>query len=149
MLAGCTTYVATPKEVFFPEPSGYVVDSAGVLTDSTEVALTDQLKKFNETAQIAVVTVKTTAPLSLEEYSIKLAEKFGVGDAKEDNGVILLIVTEDRKLRIEVGYGLEGKITDAAAGQLLDNYVVPELRNGDWDAGALAGVIGIIKAINK
>jgi uncharacterized protein len=134
------------SETTYPAPTGYVVDQAEVLDEATETSLAERLKAFDPRAQIAVATVKTTSPLDIEGYSIKLAEKWGVGDKAKDNGIIFLIATEDRKMRVEVGQGLEGDITDSEAGRIIDE-VRPFFKDGDWNGGTKKAVDLIIKEI--
>jgi len=136
-----------PTEVYYPDPTGYVIDTANIISPEVEQLLTAMIKE--STHEIAVVTVESTKPLNIEEYSIKLAEKLQVGDKDKDDGVILLIASEDRKIRIEVGYGLEGVLNDAKAGRILDEYIVPHLKNNDWDTGITAGIREIIKTTNN
>lgn len=135
------------QEVGFPNPDSYIVDQSDVLSESAENALFQKLKAFDEKAQIAVVTLKTTGRMDEKQYAIKLAEKWKVGHAGKDNGVIFLIVTGDRKLRIEVGRGLEGSLNDSKAGRILDEHVVPELKNNNWEKGIINGVDAIIKEV--
>ncbi len=148
-LAGCTVEQEfQPRaEAVYPSTRSYVVDEADVLSEEKEKELFEKLKNFDATAQIAVVTVKTTAPLDEKEYAVNLAQKWGIGDKEEDNGVLFLIVTDDRKLRIEVGQGLEDDITDGRAGMILDRHVVPELKNNNWEAGITKGVDAIIEEV--
>lgn len=132
-------------EVSLPDPTNYAVDSAGVLT-------TDQLSQLNtklaaldgQNGQLAVAIVKTTAPLTIEQYGIQLADKWKVGHAGKDDGVILIVATQDRKIRIEVGTGAEAKITDADAGRIIRDVISPKLHAGDW----LGGIEGGIDSIN-
>ncbi len=131
------------KSAFFPEPTGYVMDTSHKLSANAVATLTKDLTDFDKIAQIAVVTVDTTAPLYLEEYSIKLAEKLKVGYKGIDNGVILLVAVKDRKIRIEVGRGAEAQVTDAEAGRIINNIIGPKLKAGDWDGGIIAGVAAI------
>lgn len=142
--AGCNA-VSSSLEAAYPEPTGYVVDAAGVLKPETVTSVTKQLEEFDKAGkgQIAVVLVKTIQPEDIEGYSIKLADKFKAGHKNVDDGVIFVIATEDRKVRIEVGKGLEGKINDAKAGRILDNSVVPFLKNNDWNGGVVSGVKAI------
>lgn len=133
-----------------PEATGYVVDNAGILKEETKQQLEAKLKALDPIAQVAVVTIKTYSPYADEkEYAIKLAEKWKPGYKGKDNGIIFLIVTEDRKVRIEVGRGLEGVINDAKAGRILDSTVVPFLKKNDWDGGILSGVDAISKEVSK
>lgn len=143
LLAGCTT--TTPTEMVYPKPTNYVVDEADVISEDLEISLNSNLADFKDTAEIAVVTVKTTQPLDEKQYAINLAREWGVGSAEKDNGVLFLIVTEDRKVRIETGRGTEGVITDAEAGRILDNSVVPYLKNNDWEGGITSGILAIME----
>ncbi len=132
-------------EVSLPEATGYVVDQANILKSETKQKAEATLKSLDSKAQIAVVTVVTTQPLDEKQYAMKLAEKWKPGYKGKDNGIIFLIVTGDRKVRIEVGRGLEGSINDAKAGRILDDAVVPFLKKGDWDGGVLSGIDAIAK----
>jgi uncharacterized protein len=141
---------AQALEPFYPEPTDYSVDQAGVLSEEQEKWLNDKLAELDgPRQQIAVVLVKTTAPVSVEEYGIRLAEKWRVGKKDVDNGAILIVATEDRKVRIEVGKGLEGDLTDAEAGRILDEAVVPRLADGDWYAGVMAGAEAISREVSE
>lgn len=132
---------ASTVEAAYPEPTNYVVDNANVLSESQYRALTDKLRSMDSSKhQFGVAIVKTTQPLDIEQYSIKLAEKWKVGYKGIDNGAIIVIATQDRKVRIEVGYGLEGDINDAAAGRILDNQMVPFLKDGKWYEAIVAGL---------
>lgn len=137
------------NSISYPAPTGYVVDDAQVLNDLDEQYLTAQITTLKDKAEIAVVTVKTLGGLTVEEYSIKLAENWKVGNKDMDNGVIILIATQDRKVRIEVGHGLEGEINDATAGRILDTAMVPHLKNNEWAKALVAGVEGVGKELNK
>lgn len=131
-----------PIEVSILEPTNYVVDDAGVLKKETIDSLNTQLKDF-EKGEIAVLLVKTTWPLDIEQYGIAVGEKWKVGHEGKDDGVILILATKDRKARIEVGRGAEGSIPDAVAGRILDEAVIPSLKNNDWDSGVINGVKAI------
>jgi uncharacterized protein len=135
------------KEVLYPEPTSYVVDLAGVLSDAVEEELKQKIKNVSDKSEIAVVTVKTTQPLDEQSYAIELANKWGIGDKDKDDGILFLIVTEDRKLRIEVGSGAEAFMNDAKAGRILDTYVVPELKNNNWEKGIINGTDAILKEV--
>lgn len=150
-----TTFALSPEaskqanEPFYPDPTNYVVDSTGVLAPEVEDALNSHLAKIKDQAQIAVAVIDTTAPLTIEEYGIKLAEKWKVGDAEKDNGVILILAVSDRKVRIEVGQGVEDKITDAKAGQIIDTAMIPHLKNDDWNVAIISGVESIKTQLTK
>lgn len=144
LLAGCTT---TTQEITYPKPTNFVVDESDVISDELEVSLNKNLSDFRDTAEIAVVTVKTTQPLDEKQYAINLAREWGIGSAEKDNGVLFLIVTEDRKVRIETGRGTEGVLSDAEAGRILDNNVVPFLRDNDWEGGIKSGITAIMEGV--
>lgn len=127
----------------YPDPTNYVVDTTGTLSQSIVDSLNSDLKNFDPTAQIAVVFVNSTSPESLEDYSIHLADKWKVGYKGIDNGVILLVAKADHKIRIEVGRGVEDKLTDAESGRIINNVIAPKFKQGDFDGGTVDGVAAI------
>jgi uncharacterized protein len=131
-----------------PEPKGRVSDYTSTLSSSQIETLDRTLAEFENqtTNQIAVVLIPTLAGDSLEDYSIRLAEKWQIGQKGRDNGVILLIVTQDRKIRIEVGYGLEGVLPDSLAGDIIRQVIAPRFREGRFFEGVEAGVSAIMAA---
>lgn len=141
--------VPLTEQAYWPSPTNYVVDDAQVLTPEFEAEMTEKLKAFDKTAQIALITITTTAPLEINDYSIRLAEKWKVGYAGIDNGVIVLVAMNDRKVRIEVGKGAEGKITDAEAGRILDEVVLPRFAAGDFQGGLRLGLSAIQLELTK
>lgn len=92
-------------------------------------------------AQIVVVTVKSLEGQSIEEYATELFRKFGIGDSQKNNGVLLLCSTGDRLFRIEVGYGLEGTLTDGKTGRIQDQYIIPYLKNNNYNDGIKNGIL--------
>lgn len=124
----------------YPTQDEYVTDSANVLSDQVEAQLEERAREIDNAgyAQIAIVTVQSIDPLTIEEYSIKLAEDWKPGDKELDNGMIFLLAIDQRKTRIEVGQGLEGQFNDAKVGRLLDDYAVPHFKNNDWEGGIVA-----------
>jgi uncharacterized protein len=135
--------IGKEQEVFYPEPTNYIVDTFGFLEASTTDYMNNDLQNFDPTAQIAVAVVKTTKPLSIEEYGIRLAEKWKVGHQDIDNGIIIILATEDRKVRIEVGKGLEGELPDAVVGRIIDENMVPSLKKDEWASAVFGGVYAI------
>ena len=135
--------------VSFPKFTAPVVDAAGVVPDSVEQQVDAALNDYQQRSgnQIAVAVIKTTGSESLENYSIDLARKWGVGQKGKDNGVLLLIATEDRKARIEVGRGLEGTLTDLQAGEIIDQQIVPHMRDSDPGGAITAGTDSIRSAL--
>ncbi len=129
-------------------PNGYVSDYAKILSDSARQRLEQVLKDFEEKTsnQVLVATFPRLEGDALESYSIRLAEAWKPGQKGKDNGVILVIFKEDRKVRIEVGYGLEGVLTDALSRQIIENEIVPRFRAGDYDGGIEQAVAAILSA---
>lgn len=127
---------------------GYVTDRAGLLPASVKADLENTLRVFEEKTsnQVVVVTFPSLEGDSLEDFSIRLAEAWKAGQKGRDNGVIFLIFKNDRKIRIEVGYGLEGVLTDALSGQIISQVVAPYFRQGDYAGGIVAGTDAIMKA---
>lgn len=142
-LVGASCSSGSPgSEAALPSFSAPVVDAAGVIPDDVEQQLDADLEGFRTRIdkQIAVATVKTTGDRSLEDYTIDLARKWGVGEKGEDDGVLLLIAVDDRDVRIEVGGGAEGDITDAEAGRIVDQQLLPQLRDGNYGDAVLGAV---------
>jgi len=132
-----------------PYLAGRVNDVAGILSNSTHAELESLLKAHEDSTsnQVAVLIILSLEGESLEEFSIKVAETWKLGQKGKDNGVLLLVAKEDRKVRIEVGRGLEGDLTDQTSGMIIRHEIVPRFRDGDYDAGVRAGVIAILGAI--
>jgi uncharacterized protein len=129
-----------------PYLSGRVVDNADLLKNATRDRVSAVLKAHEQATgnQIAVLTVPTIGDESIEEYAVKVFESWKLGQKGKDNGVLLVIAPKDRKLRIEVGYGLEGTLTDAAASRIIRNVITPQFKAGDFDKGVSDGVDAII-----
>ncbi|MFM8911815.1 MAG: TPM domain-containing protein [Flammeovirgaceae bacterium] len=133
-----------------PEYGGKrVYDLAGVLSPATVAQLEQTLmnERDSTTNQIGILIVRSLQGEDIDGYGIRVAEKWKLGDQKNDNGVILIIATEDRKIRIEVGQGLEGRLTDALSSRINRNEIIPYIKQGDYDTGVTVGVSAIIKAI--
>jgi len=129
-------------------PEGYVTDKAGLLSPQTKMQLEGVLRQYEQKTsnQIVIVTFPSLEEESLEDFSVRLAEAWKVGQKGRDNGVIFLIFKEDRKMRIEVGYGLEGVLPDALAGQIIQQRVAPLFRQGEYEKGILSGIGAILQA---
>jgi uncharacterized protein len=127
---------------------GYVTDRAGLLSASARANLETTLRAFEDKTsnQVVVVTFPSLEGESLEDFSMRLAEAWKAGQKSKDNGIIFLIFRNDRKMRIEVGYGLEGVLPDALAGQIISGVVAPYFRKGDYSGGIIAGTDAIMKA---
>ncbi|MBL0173755.1 MAG: TPM domain-containing protein [Ignavibacteria bacterium] len=131
-----------------PYLSGRVNDVAGVLNASTVSEIEALLKAYEDSSsnQIAVLIISTLDGESLEEYTLKVAETWKLGRKGVDNGVLLLIAKDDRKLRIEVGYGLEASLTDAVTSYIITRVITPRFKQGDFDGGVRDGVRAMISA---
>jgi uncharacterized protein len=134
-----------------PKPSGYVNDLAGILDAGTRSTLEQRLKdvEAKTSSEIAVATVPSLDGMSIEEYATHLFKEWGVGQATTDNGVLVLVAPNDREMRIEVGYGLEGVLPDGLAGQIRDEQFLPRFRDNDYVGGIAAGVNRIADIVEK
>ena len=143
--------VAAIAQLEVPPLAGKRVhDQAGVLSGQTVQNLEYQLKLHQDSTgnQIAILIIQSLKGESIEEYSLRVAhDVWKLGSEKNDNGVLLLIAIDDRKMRIEVGQGLEGVLTDALCSQIIRNEMAPEFRRGDYDAGVLLATNAIVQAI--
>lgn len=134
----------------FPEPEGFVNDFAGVLSSETKQALERRLAQLEEDSsiEIAVVTVESLQETTVEDFATRLFESWGIGKKTSDNGILFLIAPIDKRMKIEVGYGLEPVLPDAKAGRILDTYVVPAFKEENYDKGISEGTDAIIKAVH-
>jgi uncharacterized protein len=137
-------------DVAVPPLSGRVVDQTGTLSSGDIASLTQTLRglELRKGSQIAVLIVPTTQPETIEQYSIRVAEAWKIGRKKVDDGALLVIAKDDRKLRIEVGYGLEGALNDATASRIINEIITPKFRSGDFAGGVSEGVARIIGVID-
>ncbi len=142
----CLPYGAYGLEV--PKLEGYVNDYAGIISPSAKSKIEERLKAFeqSDSTQIVILTVPSLEGENLEEFGIKVAEAWKIGQKGKDNGAILIVSKQDRKIRIEVGYGLEGRLTDLTAGRIIDLVIKPRFQQGDFDGGFIAGVSSMIDA---
>jgi uncharacterized protein len=137
-------------EVAVPQLTGRVVDQTATLSGDDIAALTQTIRnlELRKGSQIAVLIVPTTQPESIEQFSIRVAEAWKIGRKKIDDGALLVIAKNDHKLRIEVGYGLEGALTDVTARRIIDEVITPKFRSGDFAGGISSGVARIIAVID-
>ena len=133
-----------------PALSARVIDQTGMLSSSEIASLDQVLSAFEKRkgSQLAVLIVPTTAPESIEQFGIRVAEQWKLGRKKVDDGAVLIIAKADRTLRIEVGYGLEGALTDATSKRIIDGIIVPRFKQQDFYGGVLAGVQSIIAVVD-
>ena len=141
---------AARADVAVPPLTGRVVDLTSTLSADQTASLEQKLKDFEDRkgSQIEVLIVPTTEPEAIEQYSLRVVEQWKLGRKKIDDGALLLVAKNDRKLRIEVGYGLEGALNDATAKRIIDEIITPRFRNGDFEGGINAGVDRIISVID-
>jgi uncharacterized protein len=132
-----------------PPATGYVNDRAEIISSGAEQKLERFLKGFrqSDSTQIVVLTIDSLEGEALDGYAIRVAESWGIGQEGKDNGALLLIAKEERKVRIEVGYGLEGRLTDLLSGRIIDNEITPRFKAGDFDGGVIAGVAAMAEAV--
>jgi uncharacterized protein len=141
---------AAAADVAVPPLSGRVVDQTGTLSSGDIASLTETLKSLEarKGSQVAVLIVPTTEPETIEQYSIRVAEAWKIGRKKIDDGALLVVAKNDRHLRIEVGYGLEGSLTDATTKRIIDEDITPKFKAGDFAGGITAGVNRMIRVID-
>ena len=138
----------SPESVF-PALTGRVVDQAQILDEATEASLREKLEAHEVATsnQLVVVTIPDLQGFAIADYANRLGRHWGIGTADKNNGVILLIAPEERKLRIEVGYGLEGALPDVTASLIIQREIYPHFRNSDYAGGVTQGVDNILEAI--
>lgn len=147
LLLACS--ISVHAQIEFPELTGRVVDNADLLSQSTENAITSLLEQHENatTNQVVVVTLEDLQGYTIEDFGYQLGREWGIGQAGRDNGALLLVGKEERKVRIEVGYGLEGALTDALSADIIQRVILPEFKRGQFDEGILEGTRAILQAI--
>jgi len=137
-------------QIAVPPLKGRVTDLTGTLKREQIASLEQMLRSFEERkgSQIAVLMLPTTAPETIEQYALRVAEQWQVGRKKVDDGVVLVIAKDDRTVRIEVGYGLEGVLNDATASRIIREVIVPRFREGDFYGGISAALDRMIRVID-
>jgi uncharacterized protein len=145
----CWTQVAL-ADTEVPELKGRVVDLTNTLNASYIETLNQRIHSFEQRkgSQIAILIVPTTQPETIEQYSIRVAEAWKIGRKKIDDGALLVIAKNDHKLRIEVGYGLEGALTDVTARRIIDEVIAPHFKQGDFAGGISDGLTRMIGVID-
>ena len=139
------------QEAGFPQARGLVNDFANLIAPADYQKLNGLLIGLEQktTAEIAVVTLKTTKPYDIQDYSVRLFEQWKIGKAGKDNGVLLLVAIADKKVWITTGYGLEGAIPDAEASRVYRNIIVPYFKKGEFSKGIVAGSIALVDLAAK
>lgn len=130
----------------FPELTGRVVDNADILSPEEEAALTAKLEALETQSQrqLVVATIPDLQGYDISDYGYQLGRAWGLGDENRNDGALLIIAPSDRKVRIEVGYGLEGYLTDALSSLIIQNQILPRFRDGDFPGGIAAGTDAMI-----
>ncbi len=133
-----------------PYLTGRVTDNADILSPDTRQNLTAMMKEHEERTgnQIAVLTIPTIGDESIEDYAVRVFDEWKLGEQGKDNGLLIIVVPNDRRMRIEIGYGLEGTITDGMAGEIIRTRMTPYFKNGDYNGGVTAGVTAVISLLD-
>ena len=149
LLAALLPLPGRAQQLEVPYLTGRVVDEAEILKPDTRRRITEQLQAHERktTNQIAVLTVPTLRGESVEEFAVRVFEQWKLGQKGKDNGVLLVVAPQDRRMRIEVGYGLEGTLTDVAASRIIRDVMAPRFRAGDYDSGIAQGVAAIVSRL--
>ena len=134
-----------------PRPAGRVTDLANIIDAATEADLDRQLDQLEQktSSEIAVVTVTSLDGAPIEDYAVRLFKEWAIGQAKTDNGVLVLVAPNEREMRIEVGYGLEGILPDGLAGQIIRENFTPRFRENDYNGGIRDGVARVVEVVEK
>ncbi len=137
------------QEFELPALTGRVVDRAELLDTQAEARLTSMLAAHEQSTgeQVVVVTVPDLQGRSIEEFGVQLGREWGIGQAGEDNGALLIVARDDRRVRIEVGYGLEGRLTDAQSSVIINRIITPAFREGDFTRGITEGTAAMIQVL--
>lgn len=137
-------------DIAVPQLTGRVVDQTGTLSSAEIATLSQKLRDFENRkgSQLAVLIVPTTQPETIEQFSIRVAEAWKIGRKKVDDGAILIVAKNDRHLRIEVGYGLEGVLTDVTSRRIIDEVITPKFRTGNFSGGISDGVDRMVRVID-
>ena len=146
----CLIGAGAAQTLSFPTLTGRVVDEAAVLDETTRAALTDALAGLESktTDQLVVVTLKSLQGTSIEDYGYQLGRRWQIGQKDKNNGVLLIVAPSERKVRIEVGYGLEGTLTDAISKFIIENSILPRFKAGDFSGGIKRGVEDIVQVLS-
>lgn len=151
LLALLCAGAALAGQLSFPPLTGRVVDDAGILSDDIKARLTDILGQLEQKTgdQLVVATLKSLQGQDIATYGYQLGRAWGIGQKGKNNGAILIVVPSEHKVRIEVGYGLEGELTDAASRIIIENAILPQFRAGNYDAGVEQGTAEIVQLLGN
>jgi len=140
---------AAQAELSFPALTGRVVDDAGILSDAAKNKLTAYLAEHEQQTghQVVVVTLKDTGGTDIADYGYQLGRHWGIGRKDKDDGALIMVAPNSHQTRIEVGYGLEGDLTDAQSKLIIENVMLPHFRQGDYDGGLMDGTVNVLRTI--
>lgn len=146
LLLALPAFAAAPT---FPKLTGRVVDDANILSPATEQALTQKLQALETSTgrQVVVATLPSLQGYEIEDYGYQLGRAWGIGSEKNDDGALLIVAPNERKVRIEVGYGLEPVLTDALSSVIIQTAILPKFRDGDMEAGIVAGADALVRQL--
>jgi uncharacterized protein len=149
LLAGLVFWTTAAAAPTFPSLTGRVVDTAGILSAQTEATLTAKLEGLEAKTgrQLVIVTVPSLQGYEIEDYGYQLGRAWGIGEQGRNTGVLMIVAPGQRRVRIEVGYGLEGVLTDALSTVILQTRVLPRFRTGDFEGGVIAGADALIEQL--
>ena len=149
ILLSALTPFSLYSQIEFPNPTGFVNDFANVLSPTVKNAMESLSRELKQktVAEVVVVTVKSLNGMDYTDYAVRLFEKWRIGEKGKDNGILILNAVDARKIRIEVGYGLEGILPDGLVGEIRDKYLIPSLRQNDHDSGLSLGLAAIASII--
>jgi uncharacterized protein len=141
--------VGAQAALTFPPLTGRVVDNAGILSQETQARLTALLAEHEQqtTNQIVVATVKDLGGTDIADYGYQLGRAWGIGQKAKNNGALIIVSPTTHDVRIEVGYGLEGELTDAQSKLIIENVMLPAFRKGDYDKGVLEGTVDVLRTV--
>ncbi|MFO8142178.1 MAG: TPM domain-containing protein [Marinobacter sp.] len=147
LLLPATVWAQSTPE--FPELTGRVVDQAEMLSPEVEARLSQMLQAHEQasTEQVVVVTLPDLQGYPIEDFGYQLGRHWGIGQEGEDNGALLIVAEDERAVRIEVGYGLEGRLTDADSSVIINRIITPAFRQGDFQAGIVNGTAAMIQVL--
>lgn len=141
------SFAATPEPP--PTPTNYVVDLAGIIEDDAEAQLNSYLKEIEQktSAQVVVLTIQSLEGEDIEGFSLRIAERWKLGQKRKDNGLLITVAVQDRRYRFEVGYGLEAILPDSLVGSIGRQYLVPHFRKGEYTTGIVKAVEAVVSVI--
>ena len=151
LLAACSAQEKPPAFPYFEEKGGWVRDGADILSSTAEQSLVARLEaaEANFGPQLAIVTVESLHDYSIEDFSLQYARAWGLGDGERHDGLLLLVAPNERRVRIEVGKGIEGTFTDLYCKDVLDTVVLPRFSEGEMEGGVVAGADALIDHMRK